>query len=146
MAFCVVAGTSLTLGVAFLFAGAWPILPWTLLEITVLAVAFACLARRAGDWERLTVQGDRVIVERVRSGRMHRREWNRHWLRVETTKAHAGEPARVLLYGAGEACEFGALLAEDQRRQVARQLRGLTGSRSSALAAAGKAGQQERRT
>jgi uncharacterized membrane protein len=124
LAFALVGGTSLTLGLSFLIVGAWPILPWSLVEITVLAVAFVMLARRAGDWGRLTVAGDRVIVERVRGGRMERHEWNRRWLRVETT-GEDGAPVRVLLSGAGERCEFGALMREDERRKLARRLRRL---------------------
>ena len=43
------------------------------------------IERRASDWERLTVAGDRVIVERVAAGAAERREFNRHWLRVEAS-------------------------------------------------------------
>ena len=125
-AFCAVAGVSLTLGIAFVLAGAWLVLPWSLLEIGVLAAAFVCLERRSRDWERLTVQGDRVIVEHVHGGRVQRREWNRHWLRVETPAGRDGKPARILLRSGGEACEFGAELADDARGDVARRLRRLT--------------------
>jgi uncharacterized membrane protein len=127
MAFCLVAAVSLMLGIAFVLAGAWLVLPWSLLEISVLAGAFVCLERRARDWERLTVQGDRVIVERMQGGRVHRREWNRHWLRVETSAGLDGQPARILLRSAGDACEFGAELPAEARGTVARDLRRLTG-------------------
>jgi len=126
MAFCAVAGLSLTLGIAFVVAGAWLVLPWSLLEIGVLAAAFLYLERRARDWERLTVQGDRVIVERARGGQLDRREMNRHWVRVDIADARDGKPARILLRSAGEACEFGAELAADARGEVARRLRRLT--------------------
>jgi uncharacterized membrane protein len=126
VAFCAVAATSLTLGIAFVVAGAWLVLPWSLLEIAVLAAAFVCVERRSRDWERLTVQGDRVIVERVHGGRLDRREWNRRWLRVETPAGVDGRAARILLRSAGEACEFGAALADDARGDVARRLRRLT--------------------
>jgi uncharacterized membrane protein len=127
-AFLLVAGLSLALGAGFVVVGAWPVLPYTLLEITVLAIAFVCLERRARDWERLTVQGEQVIVERVQAGRVERQEWNRRWLRVETTAGRDGLPACIVLHSAGRACEFGAALAEERRNEVARQLRRLTGS------------------
>lgn len=126
-AFWLVAAGNVTLGLAFVVAGAWPVLPWSLAEIGVLGVAFVCLERRSREWERLTVQGDRVIVERARGGRIDRREWSRCWLRVETMPGRDGRPVRMLLRGAGEECEFGAALPDAARREVALRLRRLTG-------------------
>ena len=127
-AFCLIAVVSLGLGAGFVVAGAWPVLPYSLLEITVLAVAFACLERRARDFERLTVDGDRVIVERVRGGRFVRHEWNRRWVRIETIAGRDGLPTRMVLRSGGQACEFGAALAAARRVEVAQKLRRLTGS------------------
>jgi uncharacterized membrane protein len=125
MAFALVASVSLGFGAGFVAAGAWPVLPWSLLEVGVLAVAFACMARRAGDWERLTVDGDRVIVERQRAGRRERCEWNRRWLRVAVAPDRQGLPARLVLEGGGRSVEFGALLPAQARGEVAGQLRRL---------------------
>jgi uncharacterized membrane protein len=125
IAFGLVAGVSLALGLGFVVAGAWLVLPYSLIEITVLAAAFICLERRAHEWERLIVEGERVIVERARGGKVHRREWNRRWLQVQTTAGRDGEPARMVLASEGQACEFGAALAQDRRGEVARQLRRL---------------------
>jgi uncharacterized membrane protein len=127
-AFCLIAAVSLALGIGFVVAGAWPVLPYSLVEISVLAGAFACLERRARDWERLTVDGERVIVERVRGGQVDRREWNRQWVRVETTAGRDGLPTRMVLRSAGQACEFGAALAARRRGEVAQALRRLTGA------------------
>jgi uncharacterized membrane protein len=120
-----VGGASLALGVAFVVAGAWPVLPWSLVEVSVLGVAFAYLDRRARDWERLTVQGDSVVVERMRGGRLVRSEWSRYWLRVETQPAHEGGPMRVLLRSGREACEFGEELSVEARGEVVTRLRRL---------------------
>jgi uncharacterized membrane protein len=127
-AFCLIAAVSLGLGVGFVVVGAWPVLPYSLLEVSVLAVAFVCLERRARDFERLTVEGDRVIVERVRGGKVDRHEWNRRWLRIETTAGRDGQPVRMMLRSAGQECEFGAALAAGRRGEVARALRRLTGA------------------
>jgi uncharacterized membrane protein len=127
---------TVSLGVALLFAaaGAWPVLPYSMLEIAVLAGAFAWIERRSGDWERLTVAGDRVFVERTSGGQFSMREWNRAWLRVEVAEAGAGGAPRVFRRGdarlvlryAGEAIEFGAALPPEERVRVARSLRRLT--------------------
>jgi len=127
-AFCLVAAVSLALGAGFAAAGAWPVLPYSVLEITALAVAFVCLERRAREWERLTVEGDRVIVERARAGRVERQDWNRRWVRVETTSGQDGEPGRIRLHSGGRTWDFGATLPAPRRGELARQLRRLTGS------------------
>ena len=127
-AFCLIAAMSLGLGIAFVVVGAWPVLPYSLLEITVLAVAFVCLERRARDYERLTVEGERVIVERVHGARVDRREWNRRWVRIETIAGRDGLPSRMVLRSAGQEVEFGAALAARRRGEVARALRRLTGA------------------
>ncbi len=110
--------------------GAWPVLPWACVEIGALAVAFWHVERRARDWERLVVAGDRVIVEREVRGRADRQEWNRLWVQVELETARPGirEP-RLSLRFAGEAVEFGGELAPAERARVARELKRLLAAR-----------------
>ncbi len=86
-AFGLAAAASFAVALAFVVAGAWPVLPYSALEIALLGVAFVWVERRAGEWERVTVAGDRVIVERAGRGRLDRREFNRWWLRVELDEA-----------------------------------------------------------
>ena len=127
---------TVSLGIASLFAaaGAWPVLPYSMLEIALLAGAFAWIERRSGDWERLTVAGDRVFVERATGGQFSKREWNRAWLRVEVGGTIVGGAprvfrrgdARLMLRYAGEAIEFGAALPPEERVRVAQSLRRLT--------------------
>src|SRR4029453_15025288 len=81
--FGALAAVSLILAAVFAVVGAWPVLPYSVLEIVLLGCAFYYVERRAGDWERLTVAGDRVVVEQVSGGERRRREFNRYWLRVE---------------------------------------------------------------
>jgi uncharacterized membrane protein len=124
-AFALAASASFAVAVAFVAAGAWPVLPYAALEIALLGLAFVWMERRAGEWERVTVAGDRVIVERARRGRLARREFNRWWLRVELDEASAREPQLLLRY-AGEAVDFGSALPPARRVEVARALKRLT--------------------
>jgi uncharacterized membrane protein len=128
--FGALAAVSLTLALAFAVAGAWMVLPYSVLELAVLACAFHFVERRAADWERLTVAGDRVIVERASGGRHVRREWNRPWVRVEMTEPRFGRPARLLFSCGGERWEFGDALPERERGEVAREMRRLTAARA----------------
>jgi uncharacterized membrane protein len=120
--FAVLAGVSFGFAIAFAAAGAWLVLPYSALEIGLLALAFAYIERRAGDWERLTVTGDRVVLERSLGGRMTRHEWNRPWLVV------AVDDDGIVRLGS-EAVEFGAALPIDERIATARALRRLATGR-----------------
>ena len=124
-AFGLAAAASFAVAVAFVVAGAWPVLLYSALEIALLGAAFVWVERRAGEWERVTVAGDRVIVEWAAHGRLDRREFNRWWLRVELDEARAREP-QVLLRYAGEAMDFGSALPPARRVEVARALKRLT--------------------
>ena len=116
--FGLLAAVSLTLASAFVAAGAWMVLPYSLLELGVLAFAFRYIERRAMDWERLTVAGDRVIVERCVGGTRER-------------QSRFGRE-RLLLCCAGEQWAFGAALPEHELSAVARELKRLMGARAGA--------------
>ena len=128
--FGVLAAISLTLALGFVVAGAWMVLPYSLLELSILAFAFRYIERRAMDWERLTVSGDRVIVERCMRGAQARREWNRPWVRAELEESRFGRRQRLLLRCGGEQWEFGDALADRQRNAVAKELKRLTGAQA----------------
>ena len=127
--FGALAAVSLVLALAFTAVGAWPVLPYSLLEIGVLACAFLWFERHAGDWERLVVAGDRVVVEQATGGKQVRREFNRYWLRVEVEAGGFGRSPQVVLRGGGASWEFGHALPAAERLAVARELRRLTGAR-----------------
>lgn len=128
-AFGLVALVSLVVAASFALAGAWPVLPYSALEIALVGLAFAAVERRARDWERLTVAGDRVVVERSVGGRCERREFNRWWLRVEVDGVARAREPRLTLRFAGEAMDFGSALPPGRRVEVANTLRRLTACR-----------------
>ena len=127
--FAALSAVSLTLAFAFAAVGAWMVLPYSLLELTVLAGAFYFIGRRAADWERLTVAGDRVIVERSENGRWTRREWNRPWVRAELSAPQFGRREQLWLCCGTERWEFGSALPPQEKGAVARDLKRLTGAR-----------------
>ncbi|MEO6564505.1 MAG: DUF2244 domain-containing protein [Casimicrobiaceae bacterium] len=127
--FAVMAAVSFALAVAFAAAGAWPVLPYSVLEIALLGVAFLVVERRSGDWERLTVAGDAVVIERQRGSRRDRHEFNRCWMRVEFEPGGFGKAARITLRSAGVAVDFGSALPIAEMRSTAGELRRLAGLR-----------------
>jgi uncharacterized membrane protein len=123
--FAALAAISLLLASVFAWVGAWPVLLYSAAEMVLLGLAFYVVERRAQDWERLTVDGDRVIVERQRAGRHERHEYNRFWVRIDYGEDRFGSPARLTLRSSGAALNFGEALPASQRRALARELRRL---------------------
>ena len=116
---------ALSFGFALMFAarGAWPVLPYSVLEMGVLFWAFHRFECRIADWERITVCGDRVIVESERSGVRTRRVFNRQWLRVELEERGFGRPPALSLRYAGERTTIGDALPAVERIRLGRELR-----------------------
>lgn len=127
--FGALAATSLTVALGFAVAGAWVVLPYSVLEIGVLACAFAWCERHAGDCQRIVVAGDRVVVDEATGPKRQRREFNRYWLRVEVEPAGQGRAPRVFLRGGGASWEVAHALPGPERLAIARELRRRTGMR-----------------
>ena len=121
--FAALCGVSFGLALTFAAFGAWPVLPYSGLEMGVLFWAFRWLERHAADWEKVSVSGDRVIVERQRAGVLTRREFNRCWTQLEAEPTGAARPTRLALRYAGERVPFGDELPLAERESVARELR-----------------------
>jgi uncharacterized membrane protein len=128
LVFATLACVSLGLAAMFAAAGAWPVLPYAVIEVGVLACAFAWCERHAGDWQRLTVAGDRVVIECCAGRKRERREFSRYWLRVEVERGGLSRSPRLVLRGGGASLEFGHALPEGERLAVMRELRKLTGA------------------
>jgi uncharacterized membrane protein len=125
--FCFVCVVSLAIALAFALYGAWPVLPFAGLEMLVLYLAFRYLDRHEADFERLTIRGDRVLLEIRQGSRMRNFEFNRLWARVILERNGFGDACRLALRSHGREVEFGRDLTSDERalaaREIAHQLR-----------------------
>lgn len=121
--FAALCAVSMGLALAFAAFGAWLVLPYSALEMGVLFLAFSWIGRHAADWERLSVDEERVIVERERAGVRSRYEFNRCWTRLEWDGGAFGSPPRLALCSAGERVAFGDDLSAEERSIVAKNLR-----------------------
>jgi uncharacterized membrane protein len=114
-----------SMGMALTFAalGAWPVLPYSMIEMSLLCWAFRWIERHAKDWERVTVRGDRIVVERNSGGTRTQREFNRFWTRLEVEADAHNRVARLVLRHRGESLPFGEGLPQHERAVIARELR-----------------------
>ncbi|AAZ96277.1 probable transmembrane protein [Thiobacillus denitrificans ATCC 25259] len=109
--------------IAFALAGYWIILLYAGLQVGVLAWAFRALRERKDDYERLTIDGDRVVLEWRSRKREGRRELNRQWTRVRCTCAAPGRNCRVGVCCYGRETLVGQYLSDEARLRLAATLR-----------------------
>jgi len=116
---------AVSMGMAFTFAafGAWLVLPYSVMEMGLLCWAFRWIERHANDWERVTVRGDRIVIERTRGGNRTEREFNRFWARLDVESDSRNRVARLVFRHRGESLPFGEELNAHERAAVARDLR-----------------------
>ena len=114
------------ISLAFALHGAWLILPFAGAEMLVLYLAFRYIAQHAGDFESISIDGDRVLIERWETGRVSRFEFNRYWAQVVLQR----EPRDTLTVRShGQQVEFGRYLTDEQRREAARAIKQKLSSR-----------------
>jgi uncharacterized membrane protein len=103
--------------------GAWVVLPFAGIEMMVLGAALVVFERHVGDREAITIDGDRVVVERIRMGRTARHEFSRYWARVVVTPGSGRNHGGLAMRSHGRQVEIGEFLTDDQRVAVAAELR-----------------------
>jgi uncharacterized membrane protein len=111
-----------SLAVAFMLmaVGAWLVLPFTGIDLLVVAVAFAVYARHAVDYERIRLYPNRLVIEQVSAEQLTQFEFNPRWVRIESGDTPR-EPVRLV--SRGETIMIGRHLAQYRRAQFAGELR-----------------------
>ena len=112
----------------FAMLGAWLVLPFAGLEMLLLSWAFYHIGCHAGDYERIRIQGDKLMVEWLDYKRENRAEFNRYWAQVKLHCNPAGEQCRVMLRSHGRELEIGRHMNDAQRIQLAHQLQSFRNS------------------
>ncbi len=75
---------SLIVASFFLYQGVWLILPFTLLELAVLAIALLIYARHATDYEKIDIRQGELLVETSSAGKVMQFVFNPSWVRVDS--------------------------------------------------------------
>jgi uncharacterized membrane protein len=95
----------------------------------VLYLAFRYIAQHAGDFESISIDGDRVLIERWETGRVSRFEFNRYWAQVVLQREAREARDTLALRSHGRQVEFGRYLTDEQRREAARAIKQKLSSR-----------------
>lgn len=121
--FVSIAVVSLGIATGWALRGAWYIVPFALLELAVLYVALRVIQRHSGDLEIISIDGDRVLVERRVAGRVSRHEFNRYWARLSVNRSDSSGMVELALGSHGRQVSLGEFLTQEERMRLADELR-----------------------
>lgn len=120
MWFAALSLVSAVIAVAFAFQGAWMVVPFAVLEITALGIAFLVYARHAGDYELIKVVSGEVTIEMSSAQRVERSVLSAPWVRVE----YRGRPRDLVELKSGRNhYAVGRYVSDQARKVLAQELR-----------------------
>lgn len=120
--FLVTCALSILIASAWAAAGVWWVFPFAGLEISALGFAFIAYGRRVGDFERIHLDQERLVVEVCEKARVSRYEFAPAWARVETRKT--GLDSEVVVRYRDRQVTVGRYLDQGGREKLARELEG----------------------
>jgi uncharacterized membrane protein len=118
-----VAVVELLIGGAFFWVGMTLVLPFSGLEVLVLAIAFYHCLLHGMRREVVQVEADRILVRRGRRQVEEERAFQRAWVRVNLVAGSGWYPSRLTLRSHGQELEIGEFLTDEERAEFATQLR-----------------------
>jgi len=115
--------SAVTLGIAAAFAafGAWMVVPFALIEVSVLGAAFFCYARHAGDYERIEASPGRLRVEASHGASLRVEEVSPSWVRVDY-RGRSREP--IVLVAGRQKIAVGRFVPDHRKPALVQELRG----------------------
>lgn len=117
-------GISLTIAGAFLLKGLWLVLPFSILEMTVLYFCLRYLVIRNQRQEVITFSSDEVVIERGRRRAEESLSYNRYWAHFcVIPSALPGRDPRIAIRSHGRETEIGGFLSEPDKRALVQHLR-----------------------
>lgn len=117
---------TLTVGIGFMLAGAWLVLPFALVEVLIIGVLCGWFYRHLDDCELVVVEPDRIWVTKRRGRQSVRADFPRYWVRVIYGGDQDGPgPARLWIGSHGRFISLADDINEIDRAQVARELESL---------------------
>ncbi len=105
-------------GIVFVLVGAWPVFGFLGLGVAAISLAFHLSSRAARLRERLSVEGDDLVLARRHpGGRVERWRFPAGWVRVEREEGEGGRGClRLASHGRARACA--GFLAPAERAEV----------------------------
>jgi len=104
-------------------SGAWLVLPFAGIEILAFAYAFHHVFLHYGDYERVSLVGNEVVIEKRNYKNSEKFTFERYWAKVILRDNDNGN-CSIFIGSHGKEVEFGSrYMDQDQRITVAKQLK-----------------------
>jgi uncharacterized membrane protein len=111
---------SMGIGLFFWLQGATLVIPFASLELIAVGFAFLVYAKHSTDGERITLSGNRLVVELECAGKLQKAEFQRGWVRVEPAR---DDTSLIELSEQGRTIQIGRYVRPELRLQLAREIR-----------------------
>ena len=124
LVFLVIAVICLSIASAFAVLGMWPVLPFAGAEVIAVGIGFYLSAAGGKETEVVSVNSDEVAVEKGHSQLTERWVLQRAWAQIRLLPPRIRwYPTRLVIRSHGREVELGGFLNEEERRQLAGELR-----------------------
>ena len=112
---------SFTIAGGFVLQGYWMILPFTVLELSIIAACFYVIARRTQRQEVVAMSADSVFVESGVARVDRRITWERFFTKILVIPGrHPWHAPRIELRHRDDVLEIGEFLAREEKQALAR--------------------------
>ncbi len=123
LVFMGIATYCLGIGGVFAVLGMWPVLPFAGAEVMVVGIGFYLSAMGGRELEVVSVDRDKVAVEKGRRHVRQRWELQRAWAQIRLLPPRIRwYPTRLVIRSYGREVEFGGFLNDDERQHLAGEL------------------------
>jgi uncharacterized membrane protein len=108
----------------FWWIGAWMVVPFTVIELSVLGIALLIYARHARDYEKITLQNSELIIELNLGYKKSLTQWNAPWVRVKDPESlYDRKKDLVILESGAQTITIGQFILAEKRHDLAKEIR-----------------------
>jgi uncharacterized membrane protein len=108
----------------FLLIGVWMIFIFTSIEILALTIALYVYTRHALDYEKISIDNKKLLVERSWGGKVETHEFNTMWTKLERTGASG---RRIALKNSTSHVPIGFFVRLNEQHKFERELESYLG-------------------
>lgn len=123
LVFAVTAAVSVTIGLAFSYVGAWPVMPFTGIELALLWYALRHAGSSANDFEKIVLESERLTIETRCGALVERHEFHPFWAHLRYVRPQGHHHHRLLIRSHGREIELGRALTDEQKMMLAGELK-----------------------